>query len=53
VRPVSATSRPPAHRRFAAWLWTGPLGHLLGGGLDLLEALGRYWLARLRGRPLR
>jgi hypothetical protein len=53
------TARPgaqpghPAHRRAEAWLWTGPLGHLLGGSLDLLGALARYLLARARGRPIR
>jgi hypothetical protein len=25
-----------------AWLWTGPLGHLVGGALDLLQALVSY-----------
>jgi hypothetical protein len=25
-----------------AWLWTGPLAHLLGGSLDLAGALLRY-----------
>jgi len=45
-------SSPPLRRRAAAWFWTGPLGHLLGGGLDLVEALARYAAARLRGRPL-
>ena len=24
------------------WLWTGPAGHLLGGTLDLAQALARY-----------
>jgi hypothetical protein len=30
------------HRRLETWLWTGPLGHLLGGALDLLQALIAY-----------
>jgi len=41
-----------------ALLWTGPAGHLLGGSLDLLQALGGHALARagtrvrrLAGRP--
>jgi hypothetical protein len=37
-------------RRVEAALWTGPLGHLLGGGLDVLGALTSYWLARMRDR---
>jgi hypothetical protein len=35
------------------WLWTGPAGHLLGGTLDLLEALARHLLARLREQVIR
>jgi hypothetical protein len=34
------------------WLWTGPAGHLLGGALDVIEALARYALARARGRRI-
>jgi hypothetical protein len=30
------------HRRLETWLWTGPLGHLVGGALDLLQALIAY-----------
>lgn len=37
-------------RRAEAWLWTGPLGHLLGGGLDVLGALASYWLTKMRDR---
>jgi hypothetical protein len=36
------------------WLWTGPIGHLLGGSLDFAEALVNYARARRatrRGRP--
>jgi len=40
-------------RRLEARLWTGPLGHLLGGALDFGAALARYLLARLRGRAIR
>lgn len=32
------------------WLWTGPLGHLLGGALDFAQGLARYLYARARGR---
>jgi hypothetical protein len=35
------------------WLWTGPLGHLLGGGVDFGQALTRHLLARARGRTVR
>jgi hypothetical protein len=35
-----------ALRRSERWLWTGPVGHLVGGGLDFAQALGRYLLAR-------
>ncbi len=40
-------------RRLETWLWTGPIGHLLGGGMDFVRALARYLLARARGRPVR
>jgi len=40
-------------RRAETWLWNGPIGHLLGSSLDLLEALARYALKRARGRALR
>jgi hypothetical protein len=49
-----STGRVPDRRRRAeAWLWTGPLGHLLGGALDVSGALARYALARVRGRIVR
>jgi hypothetical protein len=37
-------------RRLAAWLVTGPVGHLYGGVADLTALLARYALARARGR---
>jgi hypothetical protein len=40
--------RAASLRRAEARLWTGPAAHLLGGALDVLEALGRVGLARLR-----
>jgi hypothetical protein len=46
-----ARIKPP--RRAETWLWTGPVGHLLGGSLDFLEALARYVIARVRGRVIR
>jgi hypothetical protein len=33
-----------------SWLWTGPVGHLLGGSLDFATALARYLIAQARGR---
>jgi hypothetical protein len=44
---------PVTHRtRFAAWLYTGPIGHLYAGLADWLTLLTRYWWARARGRAL-
>ena len=43
---MSPARRPRSHTRAEAWLWTGPLGHLVGGLLDLSGALIRYALAR-------
>jgi hypothetical protein len=40
----------PPSRRLAAWLVTGPLGHLAAGVVDWLELFGRYVWARARGR---
>jgi hypothetical protein len=42
-----------AVRRLEIWLWTGPVGHLVGGTLDFVHALARYLLARALGRPVR
>jgi hypothetical protein len=38
--------------RFAAWLYTGPVGHLYAGTADVLTLLARYFWARARGRKL-
>jgi hypothetical protein len=35
--------------RLAAWLVTGPLGHLWGGLADWVELLARWLRARLSG----
>jgi hypothetical protein len=48
--PPPAAPRPPARRRVAAWLLTGPLGHLAGGVADWAELLTRHVLARARER---
>jgi hypothetical protein len=49
----SKSARPragPRIRRLAAWIVTGPVGHLYGGVADLTALLARYALARARGR---
>jgi len=40
--------RPSAWQRAETWLWTGPVGHLVGGALDLMGALAVYWFGRAR-----
>jgi hypothetical protein len=45
--------RLPLRLRVAAWLVTGPLGHLWAGVADWAELLVRYGWARLRGREPR
>jgi hypothetical protein len=42
-----------ATRRAETWLWTGPVGHLVGGGLDFLVAFARYVRARAEGKTVR
>jgi hypothetical protein len=42
--------RLPASTRLAAWLYTGPLGHLYGGLADWLSLLSRYALSRAWSR---
>jgi hypothetical protein len=38
-------------RRAEEWLWTGPVGHFLGGALDFTQALARWARERyVRGR---
>ena len=36
----------------AAWLATGPIGHLVAGVADWVEVIGRYVRARARGERL-
>jgi hypothetical protein len=50
---MSAQPSRSVARRAETLLWTGPVGHLLGGGLDFLTALARYAFARARGRVVR
>ena len=42
----------PARPRFAAWLVTGPIGHLYGGVVDWVTVVARILYARARGRDL-
>jgi hypothetical protein len=37
------------HKRLETWLWTGPVGHFVGGALDLLQALVTYRRKRRAG----
>jgi hypothetical protein len=39
------------HRRFAAWLVCGPVGHLVAGILDWLDLLGGAARSSLRKDP--
>jgi hypothetical protein len=50
VRTLGAANR---RRRAETWLWTGPAGHLVGGALDVFEALARYAFMRARERIAR
>jgi hypothetical protein len=47
---ASARSRARSFRALETWLWTGPLGHLVGGLLDLAKAFALHLLARARER---
>jgi hypothetical protein len=44
--PAGATASNDTKARFAAWLCTGPVGHLAAGVLDWLELLARHLLHR-------
>jgi hypothetical protein len=39
---VNDSTGAQALRRLETWLWTGPVGHFVGGALDLLQALLAY-----------
>jgi hypothetical protein len=47
VRPAMSVRR---RTRFAAWVVTGPAGHLYGGVVDWATLLTRYLWFRARGR---
>jgi hypothetical protein len=40
----------PRHRRLAAWIVTGPVGHLAAGIVDWAALFARWAAARARGR---
>jgi hypothetical protein len=53
--PDTVITLMPARRlspstRFAAWIYTGPLGHLYGGLADWAALLSRHALSRARAR---
>jgi hypothetical protein len=51
VRRVTRGGDWPSARRAETRLWTGPVGHFVGGAIDLAQALLRY--ARSRARRAR
>jgi hypothetical protein len=50
MSPMRRTIRRGADERFAAWLWTGPVGRFYGGFADFVVVLARIAWARLRRR---
>jgi hypothetical protein len=40
----------PPHRRLAAWIYTGPLGHLYATSTDIVTAWVRWGSGELRAR---
>jgi hypothetical protein len=47
---MSARARRAPAERFAAWVVTGPPGHLWSAVADITVIWARYGLAKLRGR---
>jgi len=47
---VGAQNRTQPLRAAETWLWSGPVGHLVGGSLDFAQALYRYLRSRANGR---
>jgi hypothetical protein len=45
---MARSHTPALLRRAETWIWTGPLGHLVGGSLDLLAAFVHYRRAGVR-----
>ena len=41
---------PPPHRRAAAWIYTGPPGHLYGTTADIVVAWARWGRGLVRER---
>jgi hypothetical protein len=50
VREVAPLPPPPPARRLAAWLYTGPLGHLWATGADVVVLWGKWGWSVLRAR---
>lgn len=50
VRHLTPSPPLPPHRRLAAWLVCGPLGHLAAGVADWVGLAARYAWARTRRR---
>ena len=48
-RPLRRIARSPVER-LAAWLYTGPLGHLYGMAADVVQVGVRHLLGRARAR---
>jgi hypothetical protein len=48
VPQVGALNRTLPLRALEIWLWSGPVGHLVGGSLDFAQALARYLRSRRR-----
>jgi hypothetical protein len=40
----------PPHRRLAAWIYTGPLGHLWSTSIDVVVLWGEWGGRKLRER---
>ncbi|MFL5781556.1 MAG: hypothetical protein ACJ760_09605 [Thermoleophilaceae bacterium] len=47
---MAALPPAPAPRRLAAWLYTGPLGHLWSMVADIATLWGRWAVATVRER---
>jgi hypothetical protein len=51
--PRSALPPAPPARRFAAWLYTGPLGHLWSTLADIVTLWAMWARAKVRARLIR
>jgi hypothetical protein len=53
VRGPLYKAHMPRRRALLAWLYTGPIGHLVAGACDWLELLARWAWSRARKRRAR